>query len=43
MVYIWRNLLQRKVRTLLSVLGVAVAIGGVVSLVSISDGNDPGA
>jgi len=38
MVYIWRNLLQRKVRTLLSVLGVAVAIGGVVSLVSISDG-----
>jgi len=38
MIYIWRNLLQRKVRTLLSVLGVAVAIGGVVSLVSISEG-----
>jgi len=37
-IYIWRNLLQRKVRTLLSVLGVAVAIGGVVSLVSISEG-----
>jgi len=38
MIYIWRNLLHRKVRTLLSVLGVAVAIGGVVALVSISDG-----
>jgi len=38
MIYIWRNLLQRKVRTLLSVLGVAVAIGGVVALVSISEG-----
>ncbi|MHC4954725.1 MAG: ABC transporter permease [Planctomycetota bacterium] len=38
MIYIWRNLLQRKVRTLLSILGVAVAIGGVVALVSISDG-----
>ncbi|MEM8882713.1 MAG: FtsX-like permease family protein [Planctomycetota bacterium] len=38
MTYIWRNLLQRKVRTLLSMLGVAVSIAGVVALVSVSDG-----
>jgi len=38
MAYIWRNLLQRKTRTLLSMLGVAASIAGVVALVSVSDG-----
>jgi putative ABC transport system permease protein len=36
--YIWRNLFERKVRTFLSVLGVAASIAGVVALISISDG-----
>ncbi|MHC4850097.1 MAG: ABC transporter permease, partial [Planctomycetota bacterium] len=38
MAYIWRNLLQRKVRTALSMLGVAASIAGVVALISVSDG-----
>ena len=38
MSYIWRNLLQRRVRTFLSVLGVAVSIAGVVALIAVSDG-----
>ena len=38
MSYIWRNLLQRKIRTFLSMLGVAVSIAGVVALLAVSDG-----
>ncbi|MHC4940544.1 MAG: ABC transporter permease [Planctomycetota bacterium] len=38
MAYIWRNLLQRKIRTALSMLGVAASIAGVVALISVSDG-----
>jgi putative ABC transport system permease protein len=37
-VYVWRNLLQRKVRTGLSMLGVSVAVAGVVALISVSHG-----
>ena len=38
MAYIWRSLFQRKIRTALSVLGVAASIAGVVALISVSDG-----
>jgi putative ABC transport system permease protein len=36
--YIWRNLLLRKVRTGLSMLGVAVSVAGIVSLISVALG-----
>jgi putative ABC transport system permease protein len=35
---VWKNLLRRKVRSLLTVIGIAVGIGAVVSLVSITNG-----
>src|SRR5258708_6571296 len=34
----WRNLLRRPTRTLLTVVGLAIAVAAVVSLVGISDG-----
>ena len=36
--YIWRNLSRRKVRTGLSVLGVAASVAGIVALVSVAQG-----
>ncbi len=36
--YVWRNLLLRKVRTGLSMLGVAVSVAGIVSLISVALG-----
>ena len=36
--YIWRNLLQRKVRTGLSMLGVSVSVAGIVALISVALG-----
>jgi len=36
--YVWRNLLQRKVRTGLSMLGVSVSVAGVIALISVSLG-----
>lgn len=36
--YIWRQLFQRKVRTLLSMLGVAVSVAGIVALISVAHG-----
>jgi len=36
--YIWRNLMQRKVRSSLCLLGVAVPVAMIVSLISISEG-----
>ncbi len=38
MSYVWRNLLQRKVRSGLSMLGVSVAVAGVVALISVTHG-----
>jgi putative ABC transport system permease protein len=38
LIYVWRHLFQRKVRTGLSMLGVAVAVAGVVALISVSHG-----
>lgn len=38
MTYIWRNLLLRKVRTSLSMLGVAVSVAGIVALISVALG-----
>jgi putative ABC transport system permease protein len=38
LVYVWRNLFQRKVRTGLSMLGVSVAVAGVVALISVTKG-----
>jgi putative ABC transport system permease protein len=38
MSYVWRNLLQRKVRTGLAMLGVAVAVAGIVALISVARG-----
>jgi putative ABC transport system permease protein len=38
LIYVWRNLFQRKVRTGLSMLGVGVAVAGVVALISVSVG-----
>lgn len=38
MTYIWRNLLLRKARTGLSMLGVAVSVAGIVSLISVALG-----
>ncbi|MDD5224610.1 MAG: ABC transporter permease [bacterium] len=35
---VWKNLLRRKIRSVLTVVGIAVGIGAVVSLVSITDG-----
>ena len=35
---VWKNLLRRKIRSLLTVIGIAVGIGAVVSLVSITNG-----
>src|SRR5512135_223456 len=35
---IWRNLMRRKVRSLLTVSGVAIGIAAVVSLVAMGDG-----
>jgi ABC-type nitrate/sulfonate/bicarbonate transport system ATPase subunit len=35
---IWRNLLRRRVRTALTVLGISVGLGLIVGLVSIADG-----
>jgi len=35
---VWRNLFQRKIRTGLSMLGVSVAVAGVVALISVSLG-----
>ncbi len=35
---IWRNLLRRRVRTLLTVLGISVGLGLIVALVAIADG-----
>ncbi|MDD5225127.1 MAG: ABC transporter permease [bacterium] len=35
---VWKNLLRRKVRSLLTVIGIGVGIGAVVSLVSITNG-----
>lgn len=37
-VYIWRNLLQRKIRTGLSMLGVSVSVAGIVALISVAHG-----
>jgi putative ABC transport system permease protein len=36
--YIWRNLMQRKVRSSLCLLGVAVPVAMIVALISISEG-----
>jgi putative ABC transport system permease protein len=36
--YIWRNLLQRKIRSGLSMLGVAVSVAGIVALISVAHG-----
>lgn len=36
--YIWRTLLQRKVRTGLSMLGVSVSVAGIVALLSVAHG-----
>ena len=38
MIYIWRNLFQRKVRTGLSMLGVSVSVAGIVALMSVALG-----
>jgi len=38
LIYILRNLCQRKIRTGLSMLGVSVAVAGVVALISVSEG-----
>ncbi len=38
MTYVWRNLFQRKVRTALSMLGVSVAVAGIVALISVARG-----
>ncbi|MEE8106861.1 MAG: FtsX-like permease family protein [Planctomycetota bacterium] len=38
MAYIWRNLMQRKVRSSLCLLGVAVPVAMIVALISISEG-----
>lgn len=38
MTYIWRNLSRRKVRTGLSVLGVASSVAGIVALLSVAHG-----
>jgi len=35
---IWRNLLRRKTRTVLSVLGVAVSVAGIMALISVAQG-----
>ncbi|MHB0870281.1 MAG: ABC transporter permease [Chloroflexota bacterium] len=35
---IWRNLMRRKVRSLLTVIGVAIGVAAVVSLVAMGDG-----
>ena len=35
---VWKNLLRRKIRSVLTVIGIAVGIGAVVSLVSITGG-----
>lgn len=35
---IWRNLMRRKVRSLLTVVGVAIGVAAVVSLVAMGDG-----
>jgi len=35
---VWKNLLRRKIRSVLTVVGIAVGIGAVVSLVSITEG-----
>ena len=35
---IWRNLLRRRVRTLLTILGISVGLGLIVALVAIADG-----
>ncbi len=35
---VWKNLLRRKIRSLLTVIGIGVGIGAVVSLVSITNG-----
>ncbi len=36
--FIWRNLLRRPVRSLLTIVGLSVAVAAVVALVGISDG-----
>jgi len=36
--YVWRHLVQRKVRTGLSMLGVAASVAGIVALISVSHG-----
>ncbi len=36
--YVWRNLLTRKIRTALSVLGVSASVAGIVALISIAYG-----
>ncbi|MGH7162832.1 MAG: ABC transporter permease [Planctomycetota bacterium] len=38
MYYVWRHLLERRVRTSLSVLGVAASVAGIVALLSITYG-----
>lgn len=38
MAYIWRNLMQRKVRSSLCLLGVAVPVAMIVALISLSEG-----
>jgi putative ABC transport system permease protein len=35
---IWRNLFRRRVRTVLTVLGISVGLGLIVALVAIADG-----
>lgn len=35
---IWRNLMRRKVRSLLTIIGVAIGVAAVVSLVAMGDG-----
>jgi putative ABC transport system permease protein len=36
--YVWRQLFQRKVRTALSMLGVSVAVAGIIALISVAQG-----
>jgi putative ABC transport system permease protein len=36
--YVWRNLLRRRVRTGLSILGVGVSVAGIVSFISVAQG-----
>jgi len=38
LIYVWRNVFQRKIRSGLSMLGVSVSVAGVVALISVSHG-----